>query len=338
MMLMDFSWSRNRRIWPECRAWPPCLWQRRRQFPESPKHPIDCPTGLAEPCWYPGPPIPPTPHAIQRCSLSLFLSSVFYPRPPSAAALGMANTPPCRVYVSGMRPPPPLFCPHPPFPRSCHAWCQPVWPPTHTTFSSFPPLTSLSPFSCLSFSLFPRLSFPPFFLFLSQALPPPLHQALFFPLFPTFSFFFPTFPCFPDFNLSLTLFSTFGHSDPVSPSLIRACEGGTYCLMRLRFISTSPFSLFFPVSSQETIYTTIDYIDSFSFSLISSSTGITHPSTPLVKQTEIVWITCRHSPGRGRDKLRRFQKCRGTVHLLPQPSQSRPATKIEKKTTNVLRI
>lgn len=49
---------------------------------------------------------------------------------------------------------------HPSFPRLCHAWCQPVWPPTHTTFSSFPPLTSLPslpPFP-LSLSFFSSLS------------------------------------------------------------------------------------------------------------------------------------------------------------------------------------
>lgn len=102
----------------EVQAWPPCLWQRRRQFPESPKHPIDCPTGLAEPCWYPGPPFHPLLCYPALLSVplppSLFLTPVLYPRPPSAAALGMANTPSCRVYVSGMRPPPPLLYPHSP--------------------------------------------------------------------------------------------------------------------------------------------------------------------------------------------------------------------------------
>ena len=92
----------------------------------------------------------------------------------------MANTPPCRGYVSGMLPPPPPIpqsgaryhpgvpsCPstaappprfHPPRSsthcpgetvRACLPWCQqPVWPPSptgkpfHRALSSFPPLTS----------------------------------------------------------------------------------------------------------------------------------------------------------------------------------------------------
>lgn len=122
------------------------------------------------------PPVPsssplysPAPGTALRYSLS---PSTF-----SLAALGMANTPPCRGYVSRMRPPPPaaihpthpLF-PPPRYPRSmsCSPSCQPVWPPTHTTFSSFPPLTS-PPYSSTTLSTFPSppLSLPP------QPPPPP---------------------------------------------------------------------------------------------------------------------------------------------------------------------
>ena len=67
---------------------------------------------------------------------------------------------------------------HPSFPRLCHAWCQPVWPPTRTTFSSFPPLTSLSLSSSLSFVLIHLLFFPShatsrrcFFSLFSSSLP-----------------------------------------------------------------------------------------------------------------------------------------------------------------------
>lgn len=54
-----------------------------------------------------------------------------------------------------MRPPPPAAI-HPTFPpsMSCSPSCQPVWPPTRTTFSSFPPLTS-PPYSSTTLSTFP---------------------------------------------------------------------------------------------------------------------------------------------------------------------------------------
>ena len=116
----------------------PCLWQRRRRFPESPKHPIDCSTSLAEPSWYTGHlpftscssrystlsiSVPPflrstLPSQSSCTSLSVCLSvslclSLSFLHLPSRAALGMANTPPCRGYVSRMRPPPPPTTTHP---------------------------------------------------------------------------------------------------------------------------------------------------------------------------------------------------------------------------------
>ena len=116
------------------------MWQRRRRFPESPKHPIDCSTSLAEPSWYTGH-LPCTscssrysslllsssvrlslypslflrssiPHSHPSLAISLSLSLSFL-HLPSRAALGMANTPPCRGYVSRMRPPPPPTTTHP---------------------------------------------------------------------------------------------------------------------------------------------------------------------------------------------------------------------------------
>lgn len=101
--------------------------QRRafRRFSESPKHPIDCRTSFAKPreLVHRSPPVPSSPLSLPRftanaataCWLLLLLLSF----PPSTfsrslAALGMANTPPCRGYVSRMRPPPPAAI-HPSF-------------------------------------------------------------------------------------------------------------------------------------------------------------------------------------------------------------------------------
>lgn len=137
----------------------------------------------------------------------------------SLAALGMANTPPCRGYVSRMRPPPPaaIHPSHPPYPpprsprsMSCLPSCQPVWPPTRTTFSSFPPLTS-PPYSSTTLSTFPSppLSLPP------QPSPPPpspsppspppiqrFNLLLFRQFFPPLLFLLPQ-PCLYIFLLSL---------------------------------------------------------------------------------------------------------------------------------------
>lgn len=148
--------------------------QRRlsRRFSESPKHPIDCPTSFAENREARATPV--TSRTLLLPALTPPGTALLYSLSPSTfslAALGMANTPPCRGYVSRMRPPPPaaihpthpLF-PPPRYPRSmsCSPSCQPVWPPTRTTFSSFPPLTS-PPYSSTTLSTFPSppLSLPP---------------------------------------------------------------------------------------------------------------------------------------------------------------------------------
>lgn len=90
-----------------------------RRFSESPKHPIDCPTSFAgtRELVHRSPPVPPRSLYPAPLLLSFLPPSTF-----SLAALGMANTPPCRGYVSRMRPPLPPAAIHPsPFPRLCHA-------------------------------------------------------------------------------------------------------------------------------------------------------------------------------------------------------------------------
>lgn len=90
-----------------------------RRFSESPKHPIDCPTSFAgtRELVHRSPPVPP--RSLYPAPLLL---SFLPPSTISLAALGMANTPPCRGYVSRMRPPLPPAAIHPsPFPRLCHA-------------------------------------------------------------------------------------------------------------------------------------------------------------------------------------------------------------------------
>ena len=183
----------------------PCLWQRRRRFPESPKHPIDCSTSLAEPSWYTGHlpftscssrystlsiSVPPflrsTLPSQSSCtslsvclSVSLCLSLSLSLFSPSTFTGGIRNGE--HAAVQRLREPhatTPAPNHHPSFPRLCHAWCQPVWPPTRTTFSSFPPLTSLSLSSSLSFVLIHLLFFPShatsrrcFFSLFSSSLP-----------------------------------------------------------------------------------------------------------------------------------------------------------------------
>ena len=226
----------------DCRR--PCLWQRRRRFPESPKHPIDCSPRVSQnragtPVTSRTPPVPPSlfPLSIPHSS-SLSLSPSFSLSLLSSVSLSISVSPFLRSTLPSQSSCAPLcllspslslslFSPstftgsirngehaavqrlrephattpapnhHPSFPRLCHAWCQPVWPPTHTTFSSFPPLTSLPFLPPFSLSLF-------FF----RPYPPPLFPAMLLP-----SRFFSS------SSSSSSLFSSFHRSPPWPPCL-----------------------------------------------------------------------------------------------------------------------
>lgn len=70
------------------------------------------------------------------------------------------------------------------------------------------------------------------------------------------------------------------------------------------------------------------------FLFLSSSPTINNYTLtvhPFKQRTDMVWMTYRNSPGKGRGKLRQSPKYRGTVHLPPQPSRSRPATETENR-------
>ncbi|EZA57069.1 hypothetical protein X777_01675, partial [Ooceraea biroi] len=112
-------------------------------------------------------------HSRQPCSCQRRFS-VGFPNPRNTLLIAPRASQ-NRELVHRSPPVPPRFTPrrfhslspstfHPSFPpsMSCSPSCQPVWPPTRTTFSSFPPLTS-PPYSSTTLSTFPSppLSLPP---------------------------------------------------------------------------------------------------------------------------------------------------------------------------------
>ena len=215
------SWSHCRRIWSRCKFGRHVCGNDAASF-QNPRNTLLIAPRVSRNRAGTRDPHSTHSSAIQHCSLSLFLPfplslsfSLSSSLSPSTFSRGIRNGEHAAVqslrerHATTPAPLTPPF-PHPPFPRSCHAWCQAVWPPTHTTFSSFPPLTSLSPpFHLLSFSLFLHLSFS-FFLFPKSVLPSFFHTSSSFSLLPFSSFL--DYPLSPSL-IHLFLSSAFGHSD-----------------------------------------------------------------------------------------------------------------------------